>query len=386
MSPSPILGVVGDDGTSHTPNPLAHKDDWRLQVLGLPDERQFSLQELAELGHVQMTLPIVCVSAGYITGARDKTVRFGGLPFPQLAARLGDLSPFRTVIFRSRARATCGPRNKKHETALELSYCLESGHVMLAWELNGAPLPYANGWPLRSTVGPDLFFYKSMKWLECIEFSPLPLAQCRGTWETYAGYHHRGRTEPDERFEPIMRRITGIDTEGSDVSEEIPSSAWQETLNDLVARKDLSRLIIAKMERMGLDRPKDYSGFCFSEGPYRAKIRGSAFQRSLFHGANLRETNLSLSKFPLCDFSDGGKNPADMTGVDAEGTDFSGADLRAVRMCDAFLAGAVFYNRKHVAAGTKPSKPAKVEGLDLRGAKNLHPLQAQWLKEDGALV
>ncbi len=378
----PRLGIVGDNGDSHQPRPLARREDWRLTVIADGRRLVYTIDDLAALNSQKVGIAIECVSAGFIAG-RNVPQQFTGIPFRLLAAELGDVSPYQTVIFRSAARAICGPRHLPHETSLELDYCLTSPHTLVAWELNGAPLPYANGWPLRSTVGPDRYFYKSIKWLNEIEFSRLPMDQVRGSWETYAGYHNLGRTAQKEKFTPIMRLISAVAEDGGDVSTEIPRDTWQQTLDELVAARDLSRLILAKVEYMGLELPKDYRGVRFHDGPFIAKLRGCKFSRCNFAGTDMRGVNLSLSKMLRCDFAEDGANPAVLAEVDAEGADFSGADLTGVDMRDSYLAGASFYPQNQRKSETRPAA-AKVKGLDLRGARNLDAEQAVWLAEDGA--
>jgi DMSO/TMAO reductase YedYZ molybdopterin-dependent catalytic subunit len=67
--------------------------------------------------------------------------------------------------------------------------------VMLARELEGAPLPRAHGGPLRALV-PDLYFWKSAKWLTGIRFVARDEP---GYWET-RGYHNHGDPWREERY------------------------------------------------------------------------------------------------------------------------------------------------------------------------------------------
>ena len=66
---------------------------------------------------------------------------------------------------------------------------------LLAYRLNGAPIPAENGYPLRLVV-PSLYAWKSAKYLEGLEFlAPLR----RGYWEA-RGYHDRGDPWREERW------------------------------------------------------------------------------------------------------------------------------------------------------------------------------------------
>ena len=68
-------------------------------------------------------------------------------------------------------------------------------NVMLAHRLNGAPLPRPHGPPVRSLV-PDLYFWKSAKWLTGVRFVR---ADEPGYWET-RGDHNHGDPWREERY------------------------------------------------------------------------------------------------------------------------------------------------------------------------------------------
>lgn len=66
--------------------------------------------------------------------------------------------------------------------SLKLSEALDPS-VLLAYEMDGQPLEQAQGAPLRLIV-PKMYGYKSIKWLNRVEFSDTPIT---GYWEHY-GY------------------------------------------------------------------------------------------------------------------------------------------------------------------------------------------------------
>jgi DMSO/TMAO reductase YedYZ molybdopterin-dependent catalytic subunit len=67
--------------------------------------------------------------------------------------------------------------------------------AMLARRWNGSPLTAEHGGPVRLIV-PHLYFWKSAKWLQRIEF----ITEDRlGFWET-RGYHHRGDPWAEQRY------------------------------------------------------------------------------------------------------------------------------------------------------------------------------------------
>lgn len=376
---------VGDTGAKHPEAWRELGDAWTLMVRTPAQRQVFSLGDLKAIGTENVPMHIECVSAGFIAGRQTEVV-FTGLRLSRLIDRLALPDNIQTVIFRSRADAWGGPAGEKHETSLSLEYC-RNPNVVLAWALNGHPLAYDNGGPLRSTVGPDRYFYKAMKWLAELEFTARALEDCRGTWETYGGYHNIGRTgqTPEERFEPMMRWITDAGQNGKDTTVVIPPERWRETFERAYADGDLSRLVLSKAELMGFNLDRDFRNQRFVDGQFCAKIRGTIFKAIDFSGVDFRHVNFSLSKFPRCLFSQNGDTPANLSDCDMEGADFQSADLTGVSMRGAWLTGVHFYNPKSLEANTKPNV-AKVRGLDLRGSQNLDPLQARWLAEDGALL
>jgi DMSO/TMAO reductase YedYZ molybdopterin-dependent catalytic subunit len=67
--------------------------------------------------------------------------------------------------------------------------------ALLAHAWSGAPLEQEHGGPVRLVV-PHLYFWKSAKWLQSIEF----LAEDKpGYWEV-RGYHNRGDPWQEERY------------------------------------------------------------------------------------------------------------------------------------------------------------------------------------------
>ena len=68
-------------------------------------------------------------------------------------------------------------------------------NVMIAQKLEGAPLPRAHGGPLRAVV-PQLYFWKSAKWLTGIRFVAHDEP---GYWET-RGYNNHADPWREERY------------------------------------------------------------------------------------------------------------------------------------------------------------------------------------------
>ena len=67
--------------------------------------------------------------------------------------------------------------------------------ALLAHTWSGAPLEQEHGGPVRLVV-PHLYFWKSAKWLQSIEFLDVDQP---GYWEV-RGYHNRGDPWKEERY------------------------------------------------------------------------------------------------------------------------------------------------------------------------------------------
>ncbi|MCH9648478.1 MAG: molybdopterin-dependent oxidoreductase [Deltaproteobacteria bacterium] len=391
MNHTNVLKVVGDDGSAHTSIPSPQ--EWRLKVSGeVENPRSFTLGELMALGDgpIRGRRHITCVSAGGIVPGGG-AVEFGGVLFSDLCKEVRPLpgaedSELPTVSFVSWAPGTVGPRSEPHRTTLPLADCFGAGGgIFLATELEGSPLPHCHGGPLRSVASEDLFFYKGIKWLQEIQFLPMPLESCRGTWEEHTGYHNRARVALGERFEPRMRRILSVEVDAQGNRDErtelIAENDWQTVFDEMHQQRDFSRLSVAQLHKMFGRLPSDFRNCRFSNGVFQAQIRGTSFASADFTGADLSEANFSLSKMTAVRFSSPGEEPAILRGADFEGAFFNNAHLRGVSMAGARLSNATFFAQQHFEKTTD-----RVQGLDVRGATHLDPKTAQWLQKNGALV
>ena len=139
---------------------------WRLEVGGLVDRKlSLSYDELRALPRASQVSDFHCV-----TGWSVKNVKWTGV-------RLAD-------IF-GEAKLQSGAHGLQFVSA-EVPYVdyltLEQGRipdVMLAYEMDGKPLPREHGAPLRLVI-PEMYGYKNVKWLAAINLVPRALD---GYWE-----------------------------------------------------------------------------------------------------------------------------------------------------------------------------------------------------------
>jgi sulfite oxidase len=173
---------------SHAPIPRIDPTDWRLEVDGLVDRPQpFSLEELREaFPRRSVTATLVCAGL-----RRDEFLSLGPLPSelpwgPEpvstgewTGVALSDL--LRAVGVRERARHvqfTGLDDVERHGHrfgfggSIDLAKAL-SAEVLLASELNGAPLPAVHGFPIRVVV-PGWIGARSVKWLGRITLADEP--------------------------------------------------------------------------------------------------------------------------------------------------------------------------------------------------------------------
>ncbi|HMJ15373.1 MAG TPA: molybdopterin-dependent oxidoreductase [Polyangiaceae bacterium] len=167
----PMGGDAGDA------NPAA----FRLRVHG-EVEKPFTLsfRDLLALPQTERRLDVHCVTGWSVLGAR-----FGGVTLKDLAARAKPKPNARYVVLEAAHGYTAN---------LSLREALKP-NVLVAHRLDGAPLPRAHGAPVRAVV-PDLYFWKSAKWLTGVRFTTRDEP---GYWET-RGYSNHADPWQEERY------------------------------------------------------------------------------------------------------------------------------------------------------------------------------------------
>nr|WP_290668332.1 sulfite oxidase-like oxidoreductase [Ardenticatena sp.] len=154
---------------------------WRLRLFGeVEEEVELTWDEFMALPQTTRTNDIHCV-----TGWSRLDNTWTGVTIPDLM-QLVRLKPTATHVM---VHAYGG-----YTTNMPLGEFLRD-EVLLAHSHDGQPLTPEHGWPLRLVV-PQLYFWKSTKWVRGIEF----MAGDRpGFWERY-GYHNHGDPWKEERF------------------------------------------------------------------------------------------------------------------------------------------------------------------------------------------
>jgi DMSO/TMAO reductase YedYZ molybdopterin-dependent catalytic subunit len=127
------------------------------------------------------------------------TGRWRGTPLAPLLEEAGPRDGAVDVVFAGLDRGEEGGSVQRFERALSLDEALAAGAV-LAWELNGQPLPPQHGFPLRLVV-PGWYGMTNVKWL----------AEIRVVTERFEGFYQEHsyvlRQAEGEQGEPITRML-----------------------------------------------------------------------------------------------------------------------------------------------------------------------------------
>ncbi|HEX2732483.1 MAG TPA: molybdopterin-dependent oxidoreductase [Polyangiaceae bacterium] len=154
---------------------------YRLRVYGEVEHPfELTFAELLALPQTDQRADVHCVTGWTVLDAHWQGVRLKAL-----AEKAGIKPTARHVIFEAAHGYTA---NIPRREALQ-------DNVLVAHHYDDAPLARANGAPVRALV-PDLYFWKSAKWLTGIRFSQFDES---GYWET-RGYNNHGDPWREERY------------------------------------------------------------------------------------------------------------------------------------------------------------------------------------------
>ncbi|MFC0005958.1 molybdopterin-dependent oxidoreductase [Micromonospora siamensis] len=142
--------------------PRLAADSWRLRLHGMVDRPvELTYAELLDRGLIERDVTLSCVS-NEVGGPYVGTARWLGAPLAPLLREAGIRSGADQLVARSREGMTIGT---------PLDTLLDGRDAMLAVGMNGEPLPFTNGFPVRMLT-PGLYGYAgSCKWLVELEVS-----------------------------------------------------------------------------------------------------------------------------------------------------------------------------------------------------------------------
>jgi DMSO/TMAO reductase YedYZ molybdopterin-dependent catalytic subunit len=161
--------------------PKVNTKDWKLRIFGLVDEEvELDWEQFTALPRHNVQTDIHCVT----TWSKFDT-NFEGVAVSEL---------MKGVRVKPEAKAVMAHCYGGYTTNLTLEDFLRPDNL-LAYIYEGTPLPTEHGGPCRLFI-PHLYFWKSAKWLNGLEFIPRDMP---GFWERY-GYHLRGDPWKEERY------------------------------------------------------------------------------------------------------------------------------------------------------------------------------------------
>ena len=156
--------------TKNVVDPKVHVDVWHLEIGGLvQNPATWRLQDLVGFKPTTQETTLMCISNGLDAGLISNAV-WKGLPLRDLLDQAGVLSGAARVRLH-------GVDN--YTDTIPVEKAMEST-TLLAYEMNGEPLPDRHGYPLRVIV-PGYFGEKNVKWLTRIEVTD---ANAKGFYET----------------------------------------------------------------------------------------------------------------------------------------------------------------------------------------------------------
>ena len=195
----------------HYDIPDVDRHAWRLRVGGaVARPLELTLVELRSRPAATRTVTIECagngralleprpVSQPWLLEAVGNAA-WTGVPLRDVLGRAGVGEDAVEVLFTGLDHGLEGDAEQDYERSLPLAEALRED-VLLAYEMNGAPLLPQHGFPVRLVV-PGWYGMTHVKWLSRITMLREP----------FAGYQHvrgyRLRSDPDEAGEPVTRIV-----------------------------------------------------------------------------------------------------------------------------------------------------------------------------------
>jgi DMSO/TMAO reductase YedYZ molybdopterin-dependent catalytic subunit len=150
-----------------TDEQIGNRNNWKVSIQGVKNPRTFSLAQLKKLGHTTMATILQCSGNGRgffehkVRGSQWKTgaaacVMWTGVPLMKVVDACGGID--RDAVFMTSAGVDHEPTGLDPKKAMVERSVPKKVYqdAMLAWEMNGVPLPNAHGGPLRM-VTPGYF-------------------------------------------------------------------------------------------------------------------------------------------------------------------------------------------------------------------------------------
>ena len=156
---------------------VRNADSWEVSFEGVANPRSMTLGELKKMGAVTVASVLQCSGNGraffdhkasgtqWSTGAAAN-VLWSGIPLRTVVEALGGpvaAAKFMTNTGGETLPEGVDPKTVVVERSVPLDYAMEN--VLLAWEMNGVPVPLAHGGPLR-VVTPGFYGVNNVKYVK----------------------------------------------------------------------------------------------------------------------------------------------------------------------------------------------------------------------------
>jgi DMSO/TMAO reductase YedYZ molybdopterin-dependent catalytic subunit len=206
---SPITPVGLHYLLIHYDVPFVDPDSWRLEIGGAVERPlSFTLTELRRRPEVELTATMECAGNGralleprpisqpWLTEAVG-TAQWGGTLLATLLREAVPTDEAVDVVFAGLDQGVEGGVEQRYERSLSVQEAMDAGAV-LAYEMNGAPLPPQHGFPLRLVV-PGWYGMTNVKWLTAITVLEEPFTGYQVTTS------YRFKQTEDEEGRPVTR-------------------------------------------------------------------------------------------------------------------------------------------------------------------------------------
>ena len=312
--------------------PPATDGPHKLTISGSDESsHELSIDDLNSLKQTTKVIDIHCVTRWSKLG-----VEFSGVLLSDLLASCGVNVDANFISFVSRS-------SRKHSSSLSLAKAIEL-ETLIALTVDGQKIPDEHGGPIRNIV-PNLYFYKSVKWLSEIKL----LEQDElGYWESDAGYHNLADPWLEQRYMAanVDRRTAG---------------KLIQTRN--FSGHDLRSIDVSNMDLQGLDAKS-------------ASLRDANFRNTDLAGSDFTDANLSNAHFQSANLSG-----CKFIRADLEGANLAGADLRGADLTECSLIGSTFYELDSAGETTNPAKLNSQTTVPSSILSPLTPSQRAFIKD-----
>jgi DMSO/TMAO reductase YedYZ molybdopterin-dependent catalytic subunit len=224
--PALIGGVVMPNAHFYVRNhfqiPAVERSAWRLEVGGLVERPQIlSWRDLQQMPSQTLVVTLECAGNGrsnlvprvegeqWDLGAVS-TAEWTGVPLVEVLDRAGIRAGAAEVLFRGADRGEIAGRSGTQSFERSLSVDdARSSEALLAYAMNGEPLPVQHGYPLRLIV-PGWYAVTSVKWLTEIELIDRAFA---GHFQAGSYFYEWQRDDRVVREPVTLQRVRSLITE-----------------------------------------------------------------------------------------------------------------------------------------------------------------------------